>query len=72
MTDKAKILIAEARNLSPEERIEIAEAMMASLDPPDADDRAWLAEAKDRLAAYRQGELGARDFDDVLAKYANQ
>lgn len=43
---------------------------MASLDEPDAaDDQAWFAAARDRLSAYRRGELRARDFDDVIAKY---
>lgn len=70
MTHETKILIEKARALPAEERIEIAEAIMASLNEPDpAHDEAWLAEARDRLAAYRGGELRARDFDDVLAKY---
>lgn len=70
MTDKAKILIAEARKLSAEERIEVADAIVASLDAPDpAHDQAWLEEAKNRLAAYRRGDIAARDFDDVLRKY---
>jgi putative addiction module component (TIGR02574 family) len=71
MTHETKILIEKARALPAEERIEIAEAIMASLDETDsALDQAWLAEARDRLAAYRRGELRARDFDDVMAKYA--
>ena len=73
MTDKAEILIAEARKLSPDERIEVAEAILASLDLPGTErDLAWLHEAKDRLAAYKRGELTARDFDHVLAKYGKQ
>lgn len=73
MTERAKILIDEARKLSAEERIEIADAMMASLDDPDpGHDQVWLAEAKDRLAAYRRGEIATRDFDEVLAKYSRQ
>ena len=70
MTHETKILIEKARTLSAEERIEIAEAIMTSLDEPDpAHDLAWLAEARDRLEAYHRGELRARDFDDVMAKY---
>jgi putative addiction module component (TIGR02574 family) len=75
MTERANILIAEARKLSADERIAIAEAMMASLEGTHSDaelDAAWLAEAKDRLAAYRRGEIEARDFDDVMAKYDRQ
>jgi len=30
----------------------------------------WTEEAKDRLAAYRRGELAARDLSDILAKYS--
>jgi len=33
-------------------------------------DELWTAEAKDRLAAYRRGELAARDLSDILAKYS--
>ncbi len=71
MTHETKILIEKARALPTEERIEVAEAILASLDEPDpARDQLWLEEARDRLSAYRRGDLRARNFDDVLAKYA--
>lgn len=70
MTNEARVLIDKARALSVDERIEVAEAIMASLDEQDAaHEEAWLQEARDRLAAYRRGELRARNFDDVLSKY---
>jgi len=70
MTERAKVLIDQARKLSSEERLEIADALLTSLAQPDADlDEAWLAEARDRLEAYRRGEIEARDFDEVIAKY---
>ena len=30
---------------------------------------AWAAEARDRLAAYRQGEIRAIPLEDVLARH---
>ena len=41
---------------------------MSSLDPAEQKlvDRAWLAESRDRLNAFRNGELKALDGDTVL------
>jgi len=44
--------------------------MLDSLDRADpAVDQLWAREAADRLAAYRRGEVAARELDDVVAKY---
>jgi putative addiction module component (TIGR02574 family) len=67
---KAKNLSAQARKLSPEERLELVEDILASLDEPDpAIDRLWAKEAEERLAAYRRGEIKAVPLQEVLAKY---
>jgi putative addiction module component (TIGR02574 family) len=70
MTEAAKELSAKARKLSPAERLELVEDLLASLDEPDAQiDRLWAKEAEERLAAYRRGEIKAVPLQEVLAKY---
>jgi hypothetical protein len=44
--------------------------VLDSLDRADpAIDQMWAREASDRLAAYRRGELAAKDLGDIVAKY---
>jgi putative addiction module component (TIGR02574 family) len=70
MNQKAKYLGDQARELPPEERIALVEDVLDSLDQTDADiDRLWAREAKERLAAYRRGELAAKGLDEIVAKY---
>ena len=70
MSDEAKTLIEQARALPPEDRIALVEDVLDSLDHADPDiDQAWAREATDRVAAYRRGELVARDLREIIAKY---
>jgi putative addiction module component (TIGR02574 family) len=70
MSDEAKTLIEQARALPPQERIELVEDVLDSLDRPDPElDRLWAHEAGDRLSAYRRGELPAKALSDIIAKY---
>jgi putative addiction module component (TIGR02574 family) len=70
MANTAKQLSAEAYMLSPLERIELVDNILASLDKPDNEiDTLWVKEAEDRLSAWRSGEIEAVDLDQVLAKY---
>lgn len=63
-------LLEQAKTLPPAEQLELIEALLNELDKPDKDvDAAWAAEAQDRLAAYRKGEIRAIPLEDVLAKY---
>ena len=44
--------------------------MLDSLDRADpAVDRLWAREAADRVAAYRRGEVAARELGDIVAEY---
>lgn len=53
--------------LPPSDRLQLVETILATLDKPDLEiSAAWAAEAVDRLAAYRRGELAAVDESDVL------
>ncbi|MBW8465962.1 addiction module protein [Acidovorax sp.] len=70
MTPTPEALIAQATQLTPEERIQLVERILNSLDQPDvALDALWTSEANDRLAAYRRGEIKAAGLPDVIAKY---
>jgi putative addiction module component (TIGR02574 family) len=70
MNDLAKALGAQARELSASDRIALIEDVLDSLDNTDPRiDNLWIAEAKDRLAAYRRGELAAKDLNEIIAKY---
>ena len=70
MTTTAEALCAQAVKLPPEERMEVVERILDSLDEPDAAlDALWAKEADDRLAAYRRGEVKALALSEVIAKY---
>ncbi|GMV07606.1 MAG: hypothetical protein AMXMBFR53_38810 [Gemmatimonadota bacterium] len=50
------------------ERARLAATILASLgEGPDAD-ADWVAEVRDRLAAYRRGELDAVPAEEVLTR----
>ena len=70
MTSTAEALSAQAVQLPPDERMEVVERILDSLDEPDASlDALWAKEADDRLAAYRRGEVRAVALSEVIAKY---
>ena len=73
MNERIKKLTEQASLLPPIERAELVEGILQSLDTADPNlDQLWAEEAKDRLAAYRRGELEALDFDETLAKHASR
>jgi putative addiction module component (TIGR02574 family) len=70
MTIAAEILCAQIVQLPPEERLQVVERILDSLDEPDASlDALWAKEADNRLAAYRRGEIRAVTLSEVIAKY---
>jgi putative addiction module component (TIGR02574 family) len=68
------ILAKEALQLTPFEKAQIIDALWQSLDPAEQEsvDRAWLAESRDRLQAFRAGELKALDGEEVLRSIASE
>ena len=70
MTERARILIEQAKLLSAEEREEIIEALLVSFGEslPDGIDDAWKLEIDRRLSAIEHGEDEAEDFDTALAE----
>ncbi|HZO48329.1 MAG TPA: addiction module protein [Xanthobacteraceae bacterium] len=56
--------------MNPQDRIALVEEVLDSLDRADVNvDRLWAREAGERLAAYRRGEIAAKDLRDTIAKY---
>jgi putative addiction module component (TIGR02574 family) len=70
MGSHSREVIEQARQLPVLERIEVVDALLATIDEADAEiDRLWAAEAEERLTAYRRGEIEAVDMEEVLAKH---
>lgn len=67
MTQATLELATLAAKLPPSDRLQLVETILATLDKPDPEiTAAWAAEAEDRLAAYRRGELAALDESEVF------
>lgn len=62
MNDETKTLSRKARALRPNERVALVEDILDSLDSPDP------AIEQLRLAAYRRGELSAKDLSVIALK----
>jgi putative addiction module component (TIGR02574 family) len=62
------ILANEALKLPPLERAQIIDTLWNSLDPAEQDgiDHAWLVESRDRLAAFRAGQLTAINGEEAF------
>ena len=68
MSEATQKVLKEALSLSPPERAVLIDALVSSLEPSDGElDELWLAEARDRLEAYRRGELASIPAEEVLA-----
>ena len=73
MAVSTEVLLRQALELTANDRAALVAGLIASLDKPDpALDSLWLKEAESRLAAYRSGELGAVDADEVFAELGRQ
>ncbi len=68
------ILAKEALQLTPFEKAQIIDALWQSLEPAEQEsvDRAWLAESRDRLRAFRAGELKALDGEETLRSITSE
>lgn len=68
------ILAKEALKLSPLERAHLIDDLWHSLDPAEqaSVDHAWIAESRDRLKAFRAGELKAEDGEAALREIESE
>lgn len=70
MNPHSQAVMEQASQLTAHEKLEVVDALLASMDKPDPQiDQLWAIAAEDRLAAYRRGEIKALELSDVLAKY---
>lgn len=67
MTDKSKVVLQEALKLTANERAEVAEQLIASLDEvPDTDvEQAWQEEVQRRLQQIERGEVKTIPWEEV-------
>ena len=61
-------ILEVAKSLSIEEKTELVDKLLASIDPVAREDidRAWGEEADRRMAAYKRGEVAAEPVEDVI------
>lgn len=57
-----------ALQLTPPERVRLAERLLLSLEEDDEILAAWADEAERRAATFERGEIKAAPLDDVLAR----
>jgi putative addiction module component (TIGR02574 family) len=73
MSVSTETVLRQALELPANDRAALVDELIVSLDKPDAAlDVLWLKEAESRLAAYRSGELGAVDADEVFSELGKQ
>jgi putative addiction module component (TIGR02574 family) len=66
---KAKDLINEALSLPVEERVQVVDSILRSMNPPVAEiDKKWAEAAKVRLAELRSGKTASIPGDEVFNK----
>ncbi len=61
-------LEAEVLNLPAADRSRLAERLLTSLEEDDEIMAAWVEEAERRADAFERGEIGAADFEEVIAR----
>ncbi|MDX6405735.1 MAG: hypothetical protein QOH70_3190 [Blastocatellia bacterium] len=74
MSANSEQILQQALALSPQDRAEVLERLLASFQvPPDPSfDELWAKEAEDRLDAYDCGELSAVPAEEVFAGIERQ
>lgn len=67
MTQKSQVVLEEALKLSPNERAEVAEQLIASLEEaPDTNvEQAWQQEVQRRLHQIERGEVKTIPWEEV-------
>ncbi|MEA3354679.1 MAG: addiction module protein [Campylobacterota bacterium] len=65
----ANEIIKQAINLKPQERYQIIETLIQSLDEVDSDiEKLWIKESQNRLDLYDEGKLETVSFEEVFDK----
>jgi len=70
MRSKTEELAKEIEELPDTEKAMLVGMILAKLDQPDAElDKIWAEEAAKRWAAYKECNLKAISYDEVMARY---
>jgi len=70
MNIASQSIVEQASQLTANEKIELIDALLATVDKPDAEiDMQWAREAEDRFSAYKRGEIATLDLNQILEKY---
>ena len=73
MTAEAEQVLAQALNLPPKERAELAERLFSSLDIGQEElDRLWAREAENRIDAFERGDIKAISAKQVFKNISNR
>ena len=63
-------ILKEALTLKPEQKAELIDKLLSSLDMPDKEiDELWTREAESRIDAYERGKIKAVSLEKVFEKY---
>ena len=68
MNMQVEELLERAKQLTPEQRIELADLIYADVPVDSAWEAAWAKEAQSRIEAYRRGEIEAVDAEEMHAR----
>lgn len=70
MSSEAQQVLRDALKLSPIERAELVEKILASFSFPERQsiDRLWAAELEERIDAYEAGDLKSRPAAEVFSR----
>ncbi len=70
MSNRSAQVFQEALSLSLDERAELVERLLSSLDTPERQriDALWAQEAEDRLEAFERGEIKTISAKEVFGK----
>ena len=67
MSERTSEILEQILALPPSDRAEIADSILASLEPSDPNIlKLWAEEAEDRVAAFKRGELEAVEAEIVF------
>lgn len=73
MSTRTSELLQEILSMPPKERAELADDILASLEPADPRImKLWATEAEDRVAAFERGEIEAVSADSVFDEIDRQ
>lgn len=65
-----KNILEDALSLSTNERVELVEKLLESLDTPNTElNVAWAEESDARIKAYENNQLSTKAVSEVLGKY---